>query len=57
MSTDAPRGCDLRALAWHQAATLLRLARKLTRRQMDDERRARAHALLETAARLTDAAG
>ena len=48
---------DLRALAWHQAATLLRLARKLTRRQMDDERRARAHALLETAARLTDAAG
>ena len=48
---------DLRALAWHQAATLLRLARKLTRRQIDDERRARAHALLERAARLTEAAG
>ncbi len=46
-----------RALAWHRAATLLRLAQKFTRRQRDADWRARAQALLNEATRVADAAG
>jgi len=45
-----------RALAWHRAAMLLRLANKISRRPSDDGP-ARARALLAEAARLANAAG
>ena len=45
------------ALAWHLAATLLRLAKKCARRQGDSDRQARARALLGRAMRSAAAAG
>ncbi len=48
---------EQRALAWHRAATLLRLAQKFVRRQRDAEWRTYAHALLGEATRLAEAAG
>jgi len=47
---------DERALAWHRAAMLLRLANKINRRPSNDWL-ARANTLLAEAARLAEAAG
>src|SRR5206468_11608074 len=47
---------DQRALAWHRAAALLRLAEKLSSRH-DDWPAGAQHALLGEAARLADVAG
>src|SRR5207248_3196095 len=48
---------DKGALAWHSAATLLRLAKRVALRQGDGEWQARARALLGRAARCAEAAG
>lgn len=42
---------DEHALAWHRSAMLLRLARKVARRENEEDSSARAHALLAEAAR------